>query len=60
MKKEKMVLMWVNPEFKNLIKANASMQGIKIVDYTKKLTEQLTMSYENKKEGKKNAYWFKF
>lgn len=60
MKKEKLVRIWVNPEFKNVVKANASIEGIRIVDYTKRLTDELNKYYGEKKEGKKNAYWFKF
>lgn len=60
MKNERPTQMFVNPNFKKIIKANASIQGITIIDYTKQLGEQLANEYEKQKERKKNEYWFKF
>lgn len=55
---------WVDPDFAKILKINASIEGLKIIPYTKKLSvsfDELTQKkivVDNKIRG--NKYEFKF
>ena len=56
--------LWVDPEFAKSIKVNARLEGMKIVDYTKKLNEGFEDLAKRKIEVDRkirgNKYEFKF
>lgn len=66
MKQKKYQIMFVSPEFHKVIKTNACMNNMKIIEYTKKLApnfEELIIKKKDlEKKVKKNAekYEFKF
>ena len=56
--------LWVDPDFAKIIKVNARLEGLKIVDYTKKLNEGFEELARRKvdvdKKIRGNKYEFKF
>lgn len=64
MVKRSQTQIWVAPEFARIIKVNASLEGLKIIDYTKKLSTDLESLTEKKVEVDKKIrgtkYEFKF
>lgn len=48
--KSRQVQIWVHPDFAKTIKVNASLEGLKIIDYTKKISENLDVLTQKKKK----------
>lgn len=46
--KDKQVRMWVDPEFKKLMKIRAAQEDMKIRDLTKKLAEEMDRKNEKR------------
>lgn len=54
MKKEKEVRLWVHPAFARTIKVNASLEGLKIIEYTEKISENLDNLIKKKEDIKED------
>lgn len=56
-------IMWVDPEFHRVIKANASLNKMKIIDYTRKLApdfEELIVKKSDVEKKIKNEKKYEF
>lgn len=60
MSKKNVVRLWVDKDFARLLKTNASLNGMKIIDYTKCLNTGLINNIDSKNKQKKNEEKYKF
>lgn len=54
MRKEKQIQIWVHPAFARTIRVNASLEGLKIIDYTEKISENLDNLIKKKEQQKED------